>query len=675
MIHRYSLPLLLSVGLLVAGCGDRAPRATADAAALAMNQLPRTDFNRRAAELYLPLFWRSDANGNQALDPDELVALWGIGGGGRLSDYLDSSVPGGRFTPQFLDAYRQMARPADLAALAPAERTRRQMVLEELAQGRQTLVETNLRAGAAEDKALVENILAAAQIVERIYARQRGVLDLQGRVAAGDSASQMLMFRNQGPFCEAPKTERNADCSALAPRPRKISGLYPAGLQNGTDTSFCLALEKRADATQLLSPFSVVVERSDGKLEAVPYNIAYQVDMQAVAARLKAAADAIKDPAEAALQRYLAAAAASFLSNDWQPADEAWAKMNATNSKWYLRIGPDEVYDEPCSRKAQFHVSFARINADGLEWQKKLEPRKAQMEDALAKLAGRPYKARSVTFHLPDFIDIVLNAGDSRNALGATIGQSLPNWGPVANEGRGRTVAMVNLYTDADSEASWKQTVASQFCRATMDKTSFDPKLSVMSTVLHEASHNLGPAHEYRINGKRDVDLFGGPLASMLEELKAQTSALYFTDWLVSEGVIDQATAERAHLGDVSWAFGHIAQGMYDAEGKPKTYSQLAAIQMGTFFRQGVLLWRADETAANGTDKGCFDVDLGRAQQTIAQLETRVLKIKASGDKAGAEALKAQFVDGKDDWAQMRELIRERQLRAPKASFVYAIER
>ncbi len=109
--------------------------------------------------------------------------------------------------------------------------------------------------------------------------------------------------------------------------------------------------------------------------------------------------------------------------------------MNVDNSKWYLRIGPDEVYFEPCSWKAGFHVSFARINPDSLNWQNKLEPVKGDMEKALAALAGPPYKARDVKFKLPDFIDIVLNAGDSRPPLGATIGQSLPNWGQVANEG------------------------------------------------------------------------------------------------------------------------------------------------------------------------------------------------------------------------------------------------
>ena len=64
------------------------------------------------------------------------------------------------------------------------------------------------------------------------------------------------------------------------------------------------------------------------------------------------------------------------------------------------------------------------------------------------------YAAREVGFQLPDFIQVVLNAGDSRSAIGATIGQSLPNFGKVAEESRGRTVVMSNLYTDADSLAA-----------------------------------------------------------------------------------------------------------------------------------------------------------------------------------------------------------------------------
>src|SRR4029079_13754899 len=213
---------------------------------------------------------------------------------------------------------------------------------------------------------------------------------------------------------------------------------------------------------------------------------------------------------------------------------------------------------------AGFHVSFARINQDSLKWQKTLEPVKKEMEEAVAAMAGPPYKARDVKFHLPDFIDIVLNAGDARNATGATIGESLPNWGPVAKKG-GRTVVMTNLGTDKDSLEASKQTIASVFCKSVMDDVSMDPALLNMSTVLHEAAHNLGPAHEYEVGGKADGAVFGGALASMLEELKAQTSALFFVDWLADKGTIDKKQAMQSHYRDIAWAFGHISLGLYDS--------------------------------------------------------------------------------------------------------------
>jgi len=533
----------------------------------------------------------------------------------------------------------------------------------------------------ANDQAIVKNIVEAAQLIEQIYAKQIGVAELRAQVAADDKAAQMLIYRNQTTACAAPKTEKNPDCSALGSKQKPPSGLYPANLQ-GADGKFCEELEKRKDADKLLHQFVTVAVRQGGKsegnpatdeLEPVRYHIAYRAEMEAVSAKLKAAA-AHTDASEAVFAAYLFAAAQSFLDNKWGPADEAWAKMNAENSKWYLRIGPDETYFEPCSRKAGFHVSFARINQDSLAWQKKLEPHKADMEGALAALAGPPYKARAVSFHLPDFIDIVLNAGDSRDALGGTIGQSLPNWGAVANEGRGRTVAMVNLYSDKDSEAAWTSQASSLLCKDTMAQATFDPKLAVMSTVLHEAAHNLGPAHEYKVAGKTDDQIFGGPLASMLEELKAQTAALYFSEWLVDKGAVDKAAAVGSHLRDVTWAFGHIAAGMYNAEGKIKAYSQLAAIQMGTLYRQGALTWNADEVAANGTDKGCVRVDMAKWRPAVDELAKVVLGIKGRGDKALAEATRKGIVDDDVEFAKLREVITERWLRSPKASFVYGIK-
>jgi hypothetical protein len=156
------------------------------------------------------------------------------------------------------------------------------------------------------------------------------------------------------------------------------------------------------------------------------------------------------------------------------------------------------------------------------------------------------------------------------------VGQSLPNWGPVSEKG-GRTVAMTNLYTDLDSRESLKNQMSALYCKATMDQVSTDPKPQVMSTVLHEAAHNLGPAHDYAVKGKKDDAVFGGPLAATMEELKAQTSALFFAGWLADKGIITRDDATDAALRDIAWAFGHISRGMYDAEGHARNYSQLAS--------------------------------------------------------------------------------------------------
>ena len=113
---------------------------------------------------------------------------------------------------------------------------------------------------------------------------------------------------------------------------------------------------------------------------------------------------------------------------------------------------------------------------------------------------------------------------------------------------------------------------------------------------------------------------------------------------------------------------------MVNAEGKPKPYSQLAAIQMGSLWTGQALVWKPGETAGNGTDLGCFEVDLAKWQPVVKELAKTVFSIKGRGDKRGAEALRDMYVSDKtQEWSKLRGVIQERWLRSPKASFVYAI--
>src|SRR6187551_2789895 len=74
------------------------------AAAPQYNVIERTSLNRRAAELFLPIFWRDDANQNRAFDSNELAVLTGYPNSDR-SIWIDNQ---GQFTPEFKKAYEQM---------------------------------------------------------------------------------------------------------------------------------------------------------------------------------------------------------------------------------------------------------------------------------------------------------------------------------------------------------------------------------------------------------------------------------------------------------------------------------------------------------------------------------------------------------------------------------------
>ncbi|MBX3271943.1 MAG: hypothetical protein KF729_16865 [Sandaracinaceae bacterium] len=664
MFDRLSLAALaLAASSALAGCecsSDERPAPTsadpADPPAPASyDRLERLRFNQLAVVTNTPLFWAADDDGDGAVDPGEIRTL-------RFYPSAPAYVAGDAFTDAFARAYEAMLA----ADRAPAsDDPRRRAVLEELTGAAPTLVETDLAALPEDHRAFAERMLGVADRIDALYAQQVGMTPLTDRVA-DDAASRSLFRRNWGPRCHGATTESNPACSAIAGAPRQPVDVYPTAMQASDD--FCATLEARPDASALLTPFTAVREE-DGALVAVPYSRAYAAHVGPIARELRAAANALTDAQEEPLRTYLRAAAQAFEDDDWNPADEAWAAMNVRNSRWYVRVGPDEVYWDPCSHKAGFHLTFALINQGSLEWQDRLTPLQQRMEESIAALTDA-YSPRQVAFHLPDFIDIVVNAGDDRDAFGATIGQSLPNWGPVSEEGRGRTVAMTNLYTDPDSMARRRRQAESLFTAEAMESYTDDAQPGLLSTILHEATHNLGPSHEYRVNGQTDDEAFGGGLASMLEELKAQSGALFYTAMLREEGIIDEARERQTYLDSIVWTMGHISRGMYTPTGQRKAYSQLAAVQVGFLMDAGVLRWNAEARAANGEDAGAFDIDYARFEAAARELMTLVMRIKATGDRAEAERIAARFVDGD---VVPQATIRERWNRAPRATFVYSV--
>ncbi len=650
-----------------APAADAATGAAADSEAL--DQLTRDEFNRAALRLNVPLFWIYEENANKTVRP-EVIA--------KLNFYPDSETlvwkdQDGNFTPAFKEIYAKMVQvlkdPTMGADLSDEEKARRNNMAAELDQSAITIVSTDFSDSDESEKAFVRAMLKVGEHIDAIYSSQVGLEDALSRIPADDAMARSMARRNWGIAPVSPKMANEANAKALPGDVKIPIGVYPEEVQKQND--FCAVLEGNPFAETILTPFTAVIKEGD-LLKAVPYSEYYKTNMVAVSNALKDAAKALEsNKSEEALRKYLLAASQSFLDNNWEPADEAWAAMNSTNSKWYVRVAPDEVYWDPCSRKAGFHQTFARINPDALAWQEKLTPVQQEMEERIAAVAGAPYKARKVSFHLPDFIDIVTNSGDDRDAFGATIGQSLPNWGPVANEGRGRTVAMSNLYTDPDSLRDRKTLASAMFTEADISYLLDATGPGLLGTIIHEACHNLGPAHEYTVNGKKDDEIFTGELASMAEEFKAQTGALWFLKMLVEKEIISQELANKSYADSVYWAFGHISRGLKDGEGHIKPYSQLAAIQLGMMMEDGAVTFDPEAAAANGSDKGAFIIHMDKMPDSVDRIMKAITKIKAKGDKDGLIELQNKYAYGN---IVPFDVIQERMLRLPKTSFVYSVK-
>ncbi len=185
--------------------------------------------------------------------------------------------------------------------------------------------------------------------------------------------------------------------------------------------------------------------------------------------------------------------------------------------------------------------------------------------------------------------------------------------------------------------------------------------------ILHEAAHNLGPHTDFKVEGKGPAEIFGGRLDGVLEELKAQTAALWYIELLRRRGVVTDDFARQVYAHEIVWAFGHIALGMFSDGDNPKPYSQLAAVQIGTFLRDGAM------GVAKTGGRELFTVDFDKLPASVERLMRAVGRVKAEGDAAAGQALVDDFVKGEGSRLVRMEEVQSRLRRFPKSSYSYTV--
>lgn len=625
--------------------------------------LNREDFNRLAGQEKLPFTWGKDAVNPGLLDAQELQVAPAAG-----SRYVSS----GAFTAEFESVYRRLV-----------ELKRRETVKRSLAEGRPVMIVTDLTDLSPGEQTMVARLQEVAGMIRGLYLQQLGSDRYLKEVEANrskDPDSYDLFLRNDGPWCEAPQTAGDPFCNAIPDFPQQRFGAFPPEAQ--VDAAYCDELAKASPALGYLDPMTVVVSDGKGALRAVPYQEHYRKEMGAIAEKLDAAAKAIEDePSEKALHAYLREAANGFRTGQWTEADRAWVAMNGRNSRFALRVSPDETYWEPCQAKAGFQFWFALVDRGATAMAQKLEASRQELEGRVASVMGAPYREREVKISMPDFIEMALTAGDARSARGAAIGEALPNWGDAGP----RAVVMTNYYLDPISQAEYREKGKLLFVAENARDLAPDKETSTANTLFHELTHALGMrATSTVVDAKGNPRLgqdgkpmtvdqaLGSRTSTIVEEVKAQTGALLFIDWQLKKGQITEAQARSRYMDNLIWAFGHISQGMFE-NGKPRAYSQLAAVQVRALLQAGAITIekQIDPTTKQVVER--FRVHYDKLPAAIEALMRRVTRMQLLGDKAAAEAMLSDVATGEGYKAVRVDEVVKRLSGFPKPAFTLKV--
>ena len=589
------------------------------------------DFNRLAQKE--GIVWKGDTDHDGHVDPNEL----------EFSDRQIKKlyVQKRSFTEPFEKKYKDLV-----------ELRRREAVEASLAEAKEIVIEVDFSDVSPEEKEMVRHLLKVAEQIEALYHKQLGThgayYHLEG-MRQYHPKSYALMTRNHGPECTSPKAAGDPFCNTMPDFPEPKIGIYPEDLN--PDAEFCEDLtEKGKGDSRLTDPMTVLVRGATGLLEPRYYHEVYKKEMLRIALELEAAAKAIANVRdERALYEYLVAAAQSFRTGDWLESDRKWVALSMFNSKYAIRVGPDETYWDPCQNRAGFEMWFGRVNKDAVSATEVYAPHMQAMENELARLTPHLEPKAVGEIHVPDFVNIAFFAGDARYAIGGIKGQMLPNWS-YKEVGSKQWIMNDSYFTSEEVQATWQAAATQLLHPDTLPYFDMiDSEPSNTNTVGHELAHSLGTQSgpqvvdpktgepRFKENGEPLTfrDVVGGRVASGHEELRAEVSNLHFCGWGTENGLFTEDQQRKKYTRQLMWALEKISHGMFDADGKPETYNQLAAVLLHRLLDHGAVEYK----------DGKFRIDFEKYPEVIEAFLAEIDDNQIHGDKAAIEFMYAETVD------------------------------
>jgi hypothetical protein len=458
------------------------------------------------------------------------------------------------------------------------------------------------------DQQALQKLIEAARAVDDLFITQlwSGNAAQRGKLAKDASPlgqARLHYFNlNKGPWSDLD------DHAAFLPDvpPKKLPGanFYPEDLTRDEFETWVAKLppEQQEDARGF---FTVIRRSPEKKLYMVPYNSAYENELEKMAKLLNEAAALTPN---ASLKTFLTLRAQAFLSNDYYESDVAWMKLDAPID---ITIGPYETYnDELFGYKAAFEAYVTlrddretaklKVFADHIQEIENNLPIDAKYRNP--KLGGlAPIRV----------VNEVLATGDGAHGV-RTAAFNLPNDERIVRAMGSKRVMLKNV-----QEAKFSK-ILEPIARRVLPPGSqrdldFDAFFSHI--LAHEMTHGIGPQNGVRQALKE--------LHSAIEEAKADATGLFMLQLLYDRKLMPE-TEHRLYTTYLASSFRTLRFGVHEAHGKGM------AMQFNYLTDKGAFIANPD---------GTFAVDFQKIKPAVRDLVHDLLDIEATGDYARAKKM------------------------------------
>jgi hypothetical protein len=465
----------------------------------------------------------------------------------------------------------------------------------------------------------VEKLVDASHQLEDIYWRQSDTegLELYKSLAGSKNPEDLKVLRllmiNGSRF---DLIQDNKPFAGTAPAPPG-GGLYPPGLTRGEIERY--VAEHPAEKAAIYSPYTILRWRGK-RLEAIPYHVAFRSFLEPAARDLRAAAALSDDPAFA---RFLRMRADALLTDDYFASDLAW--LDLKNPKFDVIFAPYEVYlDGMLGVKTSYGAAVLIRNEEESSRLAMYQKYVPELQRALPLAAeDLPSKQGHVT--PMEVMDAPFRAGDLRHGY-QSVADNLPN-DPRIHKIKGSKKIFFKNFMDARVKYIILPVGEQLMSPGQAAEVSGNGYLT--GTILHEISHDLGPAFA-RVNGQQEkINQAIGPLYSALEESKADVVGMFCMDWLVEHGALPKKDLADGYASYVAGTLRTVRFGIAEAHGKG------AMMEFNYLVEQGAIRWNAAS--------GRYELDDAKMTEAIAKLAHQLLAFEAAGDRRGAEAWFAKY--------------------------------